>query len=290
MLLRGAIFLILLRANTADVDLSPAGDACSTKPSQVIPVAGPLQVHVRETPPTGGAGLADAETTVHYTVDGSAPTPSSPLAKNNSNITLSVTNTTLAMVTTLRLQAWRGGGKTAPTKVGTEACALYDVQRRLPQPTLQPAGCTIDASDRAACTFPSPLVIQVSDGGVMAQPNVVVYYTTDGTIPRIDSPTVQKIDPGRSIVLTMDEPRHGVRAFAHVAGGVDSELYSCQYQITDPAPRVVSGELLGKPCVSNCTTVADQTVAPALFGKFPFTPTRSVVGGALVPKDTAKVC
>jgi alpha-tubulin suppressor-like RCC1 family protein len=131
-----------------------------------------------EVSPPGGAYFAeqsvqvtcaDAEATVHYTIDGSEPTEASPVA--TPGVPIAVTESL-----TLRAKAWKDG------RSGYTATATYELV--VHDPVITPPGGDFDHPLEATVT-------SLTSGAVL-------HYTLDGSVPTDDSPV---IDSGEVIPI-----------------------------------------------------------------------------------------
>jgi hypothetical protein len=144
--------------------------------------------------------LSDATSgaTIHYTVDGTTPTASSPVYSGP--ITVTQTRTIQAMAA--------ASGMTDSAL----ASATYTIQQPAATPTFSPAGGT----------YLLGVTVSISD----ATPGATIYYTTDGSTPTTSSPVYTGPIELSSLLTTTT-----IKAIAVAPGSSQSSVASATYTI-----------------------------------------------------------
>jgi hypothetical protein len=142
---------------------------------------------------------ATSGATVHYTVDGTTPTASSPVYSGP--ITVTQTRTIQAMAT--------ASGMTD----SAVASATYTIQQPAATPTFSPPGGM----------YLMGMPVSISD----ATPGATIYYTTDGSTPTTSSPVYTGPIQLSSSPLTTTT----IKAIAVAPGSSQSSVASATYTI-----------------------------------------------------------
>jgi len=192
-----------------------------------------------------GVACATAGAAIHYTVDGSTPTASSPTYAGAIAVT---TSTTIKAMATLTGQN--------PSAV---ASATYTLQ--VATPVISPAAGTYATAQSVTITS--------------ATPGAAIHYTTDGSAPTAASPTYAAAIP---LPLGATAATTTVKAIALATGFADSAVASSTFVI-DPAstPAVAptfsppAGTYAAAQAVTIATTTSGATVYYTTDGSTPTT-------------------
>ncbi len=194
---------------------------------------------------------ATSGATIHYTIDGSTPTTSSPVYGGA---------LTFTQTTTLKAMAAASG----MTDSGV-ASATYTIQQQqqVATPAFSPGGGTYTGS----------VTVTISD----ATSGAAIHYTTDGSTPTTSSPVY-----GGALTFTQTTT---LKAMAAASGMTNSAVASATYTIqqqsftlsvnkTDLGSGTVTSSPAGINCGSNCSasyvsgTSVTLTATPDLFSGF----------------------
>src|SRR6185436_3485039 len=189
---------------------------------------------------------------IHYTTDGSTPTPSSPVYSGS--FVVSQTTTVKAMATASGM---------ANSDV---ASAAYTIQ-------LQPVATPVISP--AAGTYTTSVTVSITD----STPGAVIHYTIDGTTPTPSSPTYTG-----TFAVTQTRT---VKAMATASGMANSNVASTSYTIKVATPTISPpGGTYTSPVT---VTLADSTPGAAIHyttdGSTP-TPSSPVYTGSFVVSQT----
>lgn len=210
---------------------------------------------VWSTPPTVGISLVPGVTgaTLRYTVDGSDPTASSPIAP---------TSLTIATTTTLKVRAFKTGWTDSPIAVG-----VYTFKAAMPSVT--PAS--------GAYTGTQSVVLSTTT------PDAAIRYTTDGSEPTMASPVYSApIDVASTTTI---------KASAWRTGWTTSDSLAASYWITTgtvsaPAISPSGGTFTTAPWVTLTTSTTGATIRYTLDGTAPTEMSPTYGWPILVPATT----
>jgi alpha-tubulin suppressor-like RCC1 family protein len=224
-----------------------------------------MKVATASLSPTGGSfGSAQNVTvtgttsgaTLHYTLDGTEPTESSPTVASGNSVAV-------AQSSTLKVRGFKGAGWTpSDVKVGT----FYIAQGTVSAPTVDPPADTYDE--------PQLVSLRTSTSGAL------IRYTLDGTDPTGNSPVFT-----RPILVDWDRT---VKAKAFLAGWTPSSVTSAAYVIdlVDTAEPVAfsppGGSYTTQKTVTLTTGTAGATIYYTTDGDDPTTSDSSVSSGGTV--------
>src|SRR6266700_513203 len=197
---------------------------------------------------------ATSGATIHYTIDGSTPTTSSPVYGG----TLTYTQTT-----PLKAMAAASG----MTNSGV-ASATYTVQQQVATPAFSPGGGTYTGS----------VTVTISD----ATSGATIHYTTDGSTPTTSSPVY-----GGALTFTQTTT---LKAMAAASGMTNSAVASATYtiqqqQVATPAFSPGGGTYTGSVTVSISDATSGATIHYTTDGSTPTT-SSPVYSGTLTFNQT----
>src|SRR6266568_5058134 len=196
---------------------------------------------------------ATSGATIHYTIDGSTPTTSSPVYGGA---------LTFTQTTTLKAMAAASG----MTNSGV-ASATYTVQQQVATPAFSPGGGTYTGS----------VTVTISD----ATSGATIHYTTDGSTPTTSSAVY-------SSALTFTQTTT-LKAMAAASGMTDSAVasatYTIQQQVATPAFSPGGGTYTGSLTVTISDATSGATIHYTTDGSTPTT-SSPVYGGALTFTQT----
>jgi alpha-tubulin suppressor-like RCC1 family protein len=180
----------------------------------------------------------DPEATIHYTLDGSDPTTSSPTVTSGGTVAILASQV-------LKVSAWKTG---APTSVIVSRA--YELKATPPEMTPQTGA------------YGSPQEVALAT----TTPGASIRYTLDGTDPTVESPLYAgPLMVGEALTL---------RARAHKEGWTASASAHASYWISagvvsDPVLTPEGGVMEAAPLVSMASTTAGATIRYTLDGTDP---------------------
>lgn len=221
-----------------------AVDGPSTSDTNLAPAATPVFAPaggVYSDPQTITIASGSAGVQIHYTLDGSVPTATSPVYAAPISVTVTMTIKAIAVDPT---------GKLLDSSF---ASATYTMAARVPPPSFSiPAG-----------TYSSAQLVKVTDSNT----NATIRYTVDGSEPTAAS-TVYTMPI--SVTATMT-----IKAIATLIGMVDSLVSTATYTIQTLVPAAtpifspVAGAYSGAQDVTITTTTAGAQIYYSLDGSEP---------------------
>src|SRR6266700_3268705 len=196
---------------------------------------------------------ATSGATIHYTIDGSTPTTSSPVYGGA---------LTFTQTTTLKAMAAASG----MTDSGV-ASATYTVQQQVATPAFSPGGGTYTGS----------VTVTISD----ATSGATIHYTTDGSTPTTSSPVY-----GGALTFTQTTTLNAMAAAPGMTNStVASATYTIQQQVATPAFSPGGGTYTGSVTVTISDATSGATIHYTTDGSTPTT-SSAVYTGALTFAQT----